>query len=163
MKPLKFFLPLVACMGLVACSNNTEANKTNAEEKPAATANTSSNSEDAIKAREKIMKEWGKASKTMGGMIKDPSTFNLEAFKAEAEKLKTDPWVHFAEGTKGGESKDEVWTKPAEFQAEIDKYKAALTAFDTALQSAKDVEGVKATFADVGATCKSCHKVFKAD
>ncbi|MFW2176721.1 MULTISPECIES: c-type cytochrome [unclassified Moraxella] len=114
-------------------------------------------------AREKIMKDWSKANKAMGAMVKDPTKFNAEQFKAEANKLNQDPWGHFADNAKGGDAKDAIWTDKAGFQQEIDKYKSAMTALTTATTTATNVDGVKAQFGDVGASCKSCHDKFKAD
>lgn len=114
-------------------------------------------------AREDIMKQYSRASKALRGMTEDPSKFNADELKQHAQTLSQDPWGHFPETAKGGESKDEIWTNPAEFQAQIDKYKSAVTALNTAVVSATSIDAVKTQIADVGASCKSCHTQFKAD
>lgn len=115
-------------------------------------------------AREDIMKSWGKANKAMNAMVKDPTKFDAQVIKTNAAKMAQDnPWVHFPESAKGGESKDAVWTDAAGFQQEIDRYKTAISALNTAAQSATNIDGVKTQIGDVGASCKSCHEKFKED
>lgn len=141
-------LTLASTVVLVGCNN---AGSTKAE----------SGSNDNQKKREAIMKDFGNANKTMGGMVKDPTTFNLEAFKAAGAKLNQDPWSLFTADAKGGRSKDEIWTKSDEFKAEIEKYKSAVVALNTAAQTATNADGVKAQFSAVGDACKSCHDKFR--
>ncbi|WP_019519492.1 c-type cytochrome [Faucicola boevrei] len=114
-------------------------------------------------AREDIMKQYSRASKALRGMTEDPSKFNADELKQHAQTLSQDPWVHFPATAKGGEAKDDVWTNPEEFQAQIDKYKSAVTVLNTAVVSATSIDAVKTQIADVGASCKSCHTQFKAD
>lgn len=114
-------------------------------------------------AREDIMKQFGRASKALRAMTEDPSKFNVDELKQHVQTLSQEPWGHFPETAKGGESKDEIWTNPTEFQAQIDKYKSAVTALNTAVSSATSIDSVKAQIADVGASCKSCHTQFKID
>lgn len=116
---------------------------------------------DNQKKREQIMKDWGNANKTMGGMVKDPATFKAEDFKAAAAKLNQDPWTLFTADSKGGRSKDEIWSKADDYKAEIDKYKSAVVALNTAAATATNVDGVKSQFASVGESCKSCHDKFR--
>lgn len=118
-------------------------------------------SNDNQKKRETIMKDFGNATKTMGGMVKDPATFNAEGFKAAGAKLNQDAWSLFTADSKGGRSKDEVWSKPDEYKAEIEKYKSAVVALNTTAQTATNADGVKTQFEAVGATCKSCHDKFR--
>lgn len=184
---LKFATPLMLAIALVGCNktektadvpavasptaptqvapvNNTATATANSANTATAVANTANMTPDQHKdAREDIMKSWGKASKAMGGMVKNPSTFNAGTFKAEADKLNQDPWGHFGAGTEGGESKPTVWSDSATFQQEIDKFKKASSALITAAGTATSVDGVKAQFGDVGASCKSCHDKFKED
>lgn len=116
---------------------------------------------DNQKKREAIMKEFGNANKTMGGMVKDPTTFNAEGFKAAGAKLNQDAWSLFTADSKGGRAKDEVWAKSDEFKAEVDKYKSAVVALNTAAQTATNADAVKLPLENVGATCKSCHDKFR--
>lgn len=112
-------------------------------------------------AREDIMHDWGAASKEMNAMLKDPSSFNADNFRAAAKKLDQDAWVHFPAGSEGGDAKPKIWQNPTAWQQEIDKYKQAVAALNTAAQSATSAADVQAQFNDVGASCKSCHQQFR--
>ena len=76
----KLATPLLLAVALVGCNkaDNTAASTTDAANMTA---------KQHMEAREDIMKSWGKASKAMGAMVKDPTTFNADTFKAEAEKI----------------------------------------------------------------------------
>lgn len=171
-------LPLCSIMFLTGCNKaetpkatapatekaTTEKTTTTTTTSNTATATAKESADVAHKTREKIMKEWGGAMKAMGGMIKDPSTFKADAFKAEASKLdNSDVWTHFAEGTKTKGTKDEIWSKATDFQAEVDKYKKAVIALNTATATATNVDAVKGAFGDVGASCKSCHQSYRIE
>lgn len=152
----KLATPLLLAVALVGCNkaDNTAASTTDAANMTA---------KQHMEAREDIMKSWGKASKAMGAMVKDPTTFNATTFKAEAEKMTQDPWGHFGPETKGGDSLDAIWTDTADFQQKIDNFKVAATALNTAAATATNVDGIKTQYADLGASCKSCHDKYKKD
>lgn len=185
---LKFATPLLVAMALVGCNKKEAAQTTTAASAPVTntTATTTNNGTSTIttvasatatattvdpnmtpeqhkKAREKIMKEWKHTNQTIGAMVKDPSKFDAAQVKAEAAKLNQNPWVHYPETAKGGEAKEEIWTDAAGFQQQIDKFKAAATALNTATGTATNVDGIKAQFGEVGASCKSCHEKYKKD
>lgn len=190
MTTIKLLSPLVIALALVGCgkkdqpaeapvatppattapaNNNTATSNTatadagTATNTATATATTNMTPEQHKDAREKIMKDWKKANQTMGGMVKNPSSFNVGTFKDAAAKLNQDAWAHFPAEAKGGDAKDSIWTDTAGFQQEVDKYKKAVTALNTATATATNVDAVKAQFGDVGASCKSCHEKFKKD
>lgn len=170
-----FALPLCSLLFLTGCNKDQTAmpKSTTTDKAPVATsspatttshtttATANENPEQASKTRVKMMKEWGNANKTMGSMIKDPSTFNADAFRAEAKKLEGDAWSHFGQGTKYDRAKAEIWTDTAGFQAEVDKYKNAVTALNTVASTATSADAVKGAFGEVGASCKSCHDKFR--
>ena len=56
-----------------------------------------------------------------------------------------------------------IWDKPDQFQAEVNKYKTAVTSLNAAAQTATSVDSIKAPFGEVGASCKSCHTAFRAE
>lgn len=183
---LKFATPLIVAMALVGCNKKTETSTTTTASAPATTVTASANGatatatvsttttsttavdpnmtpEDHKKARERIMKEWKKTSQTIGAMVKDPSKFDAAQVKAAAEKLNQNPWVHFPETAKGGEAKDEIWRDAAGFQQHIDKFKTAASALNAAAATATSVDDIKTQFADLSASCKSCHDKYKQD
>lgn len=170
-------LPLCSIMFLTGC-NKAETPKATAPATEKATSSTTTTTtttasntatasvkespEQASKTRVKIMKDWGSANKAMGSMLKDPSSFNAENFKAEAKKLDNEEiWKHFGEGTKYDRAMDEIWTKSADWQAEVDKYKKAVINLNTVASTATTPDAVKGAFGDVGASCKSCHDKFR--
>ena len=170
--------PLIMSLALLGCNKAEKVENTdNSVPAQANAATVTASSDGAVatatvanatpeahkKAREKIMKEWGKANKLMGSMIKDPTKFDAAEFKAAAAKLDQDVWVHFPADAKGGESKDTVWSDAAGFQAQIDKYKTAASALNAAAATATSADMVKTQQADVGASCKSGHEKFKKD
>ena len=172
-------LPLCTALFLTGCNKAEQAPKNPANATSSATSVTASgttatantgainyvqeSAEQATKARVKMMKAWGGSLKTLGGMLKNPSTFNADTVKAETAKLNTDPWVHFAPGTKADRAMSVIWDKPDQFQAEVNKYKTAVTSLNAAAQTATSVDSIKAPFGEVGASCKSCHTAFRAE
>lgn len=177
MQAIKILSPVLLVLALVGCNKEEKTAAPATEPTPAVTASSSASTASAtatapasdmtadqhITAREDIMGSFGGVMKSMRGMTEDPSKFNADEVKKHAETLSQDPWGHFPETAKGGSSKDEVWTQPDQFKAEIDKFKTAVEAFKTASQNATSIDAVKAQFGEVGASCKSCHTAFKLD
>lgn len=156
------FAPLLAFMvTFSACNQSQQATNSAASNTDNSSAPSAQNNVSHQNAREDIMEAWGAASKEMGAMIKDPASFNADNFRAAAQKLDQDAWVHFPAGSEGGESKPEIWQNPTAFQEEINKYKHAVAALNTAAQSATSAADVQAQFGEVGASCKSCHEQFR--
>lgn len=165
MQALKLFSPLLLVVALAGCNKQEPAKAPETATAPVAssTASATPATTDHITAREDIMGSYGDTMKAMRAISEDPSKFNAEEVKKHAETLSQDPWAHFPDTAKGGDAKEEVWTQPEQFKAEIDKYKSAVEAFKTASQNATSFDAVKAQFAEVGASCKSCHTGFKVD
>lgn len=156
-----------------AVSNSTQVVGSAVSETASAVVNTTTSVANAVNpnmtpaehqdAREDIMKQYGRTSKALRGMTEDPAKFNADELKKHVETLKQDPWGHFQDTAKGGDAKEEIWINPAEFQAQVDKYKTAVSALETAAANATSIDAVKAQIGDVGASCKSCHEKFKED
>ncbi|GAA0308268.1 c-type cytochrome [Psychrobacter aestuarii] len=119
-----------------------------------------------IKAREDIMKSWGDAMGVMGDMVKAPDTFDAAVFKEQAAFLADSadsPWTHFQDESAKGGAMDSVWSDADGFSSEADKFKQATDALNQAAQGASSVEDVQPAFAEVGASCKSCHTEYRAE
>jgi cytochrome c556 len=58
------------------------------------------------------------------------------------------------------QARAEVWTKPAEFQHEAERFTAAATTFDAAAK-AGDVAAMRAAAKELGGACKACHERFR--
>lgn len=136
---------MAAALGITACSS------------PATT--------DAdIKTRQNTMKGWSDATGIMGDMIEAPNTFDAAEFKAQAAFLakdSTSPWSHFENKDSMGNATEAVWSNKEGFAAEAEKFQQATTTLNNVAQSATQVSDVQPAFADVGASCKSCHTDFK--
>ena len=90
-------LPLCTALFLTGCNKAEQAPKNPANATSSATSVTASgttatantgainyvqeSAEQATKARVKMMKAWGGSLKTLGGMLKDPSTFNADTVR----------------------------------------------------------------------------------
>lgn len=117
-----------------------------------------------VKARQDMMKNYGDAVKVMGGMVKQPDTFNAEVFKEQAAFLAEDaknPWQHFESNEAVGNATEAVWAKSADFKAESENFQQVTAQLNQAAQTATSVDDVKPAFAEVGKSCKSCHTDFK--
>lgn len=120
---------------------------------------------EAVKSREDIMKNWKDAMEVMGGMVKNPDTFDAAKFQQEAQFLAEDAnnaWVHFHDANDVGGATSAVWDDANTFQSEVDRYKKATNDLNNAAQGASTVADIQPAFGAVSESCKSCHKQFKA-
>ena len=117
-------------------------------------------SEERKKANKTMMPEYS----SMGKMVKGDETYNVDQFKAAAATFSENarkPFDHFASDPQGnGDSLPSVWEKPAEFNAERDKFLAAVDDLNAKAQ-AGNLEEIKVAYGNVGASCKSCHDAFR--
>ncbi|MDR6954373.1 cytochrome c556 [Ancylobacter sp. 3268] len=129
-----------------------------------AVAATSVLAQDPIAEREKLMKEWGQATRPVGAMLKGSQPFDLAAVQAAldsyAKHAATMPSL-FPAGSGGGttEALPAVWTQNAEFNALFVKFGADAAAARAAIT---DEASFKANFPDVVRTCGTCHQTFRA-
>jgi cytochrome c556 len=114
--------------------------------------------------RRAAFKELLREFEPMGTMLRD-NAFDAQRFAAQAAKVKAlsdRPWQYFEPGTQypPSHAKDEVWSKPAEFDAQR---QAFLTATDklAAVAGTKDAKVAAAAFQAAEKTCKDCHDGFK--
>lgn len=147
MKTLSLITALSAALLLTACGSSA----------------TTAESAD-IKARQQLMQDWRGASDILKGMSENPANFNADVLKEQANFLAgstAQAWGLFNENAKGGDAKDEVWTDAAGFQAKQAEFDAAVTALQTASQTATQLSDVEPLMGKVGESCGSCHKVYK--
>lgn len=119
-----------------------------------------------VKARQDMMKNYGDAMKVMGGMVKEPDTFDLPVFQEQAAFLASDaknPWSHFEDEEAIGNAKPEVWSNNADFLAEAENFQQVTAKLNEVAQSSTTLEEIKPAFGDVGKSCKSCHTEFQVD
>lgn len=120
-----------------------------------------------IKARQQYMKEWRGLNKKMGDILKkhNAASFPADSFAALAAQLNEtagEPWQHYNAGSDGAgsDASADVWRKPQEFQAAIERFNTAAAALDKAAKSG-NYDAVKTAFDKVGQSCKACHQSFK--
>ena len=117
-----------------------------------------------VKARQDIMKNFGDAMKVMGGMAKEPDTFDADVFKEQATFLAEEsknPWSHFNNPGMVGGAKDAVWSNADGFKAEAENFQKVTAELATAAQTATSIDEVMPAFKPVGDSCKSCHTDFQ--
>ncbi|MDE2579272.1 MAG: cytochrome c [Hyphomicrobiales bacterium] len=119
----------------------------------------------AIKARQEILKGFGKAAKPVGAMAKGEAPFDLavvqNALKTFAEGSKKLPGLFPDDSKEGGDTEalPRIWDEKAKFNAGYDKLAADSTA---ALAAIKDEASFKANAGKVFGDCKACHDDYRA-
>lgn len=130
--------------------------------------------EDAIRARQGIMRVVGLNFGPVAGMAQDKIPFNKDAFVANATRLESvwamDASRFFTPGTDKPVSgskiagftdvKPEVWSDPKKFKQAFDDNTAAITKLAAAARSG-DEKAMKAAAGNVGKACKGCHDDFR--
>jgi len=120
--------------------------------------------EEAIDARQKLMKEQGAAMKSIQDKLKASDT-NIAA---EAQKLvetsKRIPAL-FPEGSldpSTSRAKPEIWQKPSEFEGNARSLNQKATALEASAKSGADVQALAAAATNIGrTTCGACHDAFR--
>ena len=114
-------------------------------------------------AQKNLMKSFGGAAKTLGGMASGEVAFDATAAEAaKAVLLAGSAEISIKFATAGNDpaskAKPEIWTGWDDFVAKAKGLGDAAAALDVA-----SVEGVKAGMAAVGGACKACHTANRAD
>ena len=145
------YLPLIALTLLItACGDN------NAKD-PALYPN------ENIRDRQTAFKVIGGDMTLLSNAINGSAAFDKAKFDQQVADLVQHaerPFAYFGDNDKGGKSRPEVWLNPQGFDAEKQKFLAAVAAFQQANQH-NDQAQIKATFNAISQTCKSCHDSFK--
>lgn len=120
--------------------------------------------EDAIEYRQAAFKLIGNV---FGGRLapvaREEVDFNAEEVENNAEILKvliSLPWVAFEDETKGGDTKDSVWSNKADFDQKAEDSVVAVKELEEAAESG-DLGKFKAAFGKVGQSCKACHDAYR--
>jgi cytochrome c556 len=118
---------------------------------------------DPVVERQAIMKAFGTTMKDASGLSSGRTPWNPALAKstmttaaANAKKLKTLFPTDTGANPKAF-SAPAVWTAKADFNKRLDDLAAAATAG----AKATDAAGMKASVATIGASCKSCHDVYR--
>lgn len=131
--------------------------------------------EDAIRARQSIMRVVALNFGPMANMAQDKAPYNKEAFQANAARLEQvwamDPGKFFIDGTDKPvagakiasftDAKPEVWSKNKDFKANYDKAGQEIKKLAEVAKTG-DEKAMKAQAGEVGKACKACHDDFRA-
>lgn len=119
---------------------------------------------DVVKERQKLLKEFGTATKPVGGMLRGNPPFDLAQVQAALDlyvkNAKVLPTL-FPDGS--GDDPDTealpaIWTNKADFDARFAKLAADATAARAAIT---DEASFKANFPGVIRNCGGCHDLYR--
>lgn len=118
---------------------------------------------DPITARKNLMKDNNAQGRILRDMADGKQPFDLAAAKKALVSFQTSAAALpnlFPESSKAGDTRaaPAIWEKSADFKAAAAKFAADAKAAEA---STKDVETLKAAFAEVGKNCGSCHQAFR--
>ncbi|NDV12581.1 c-type cytochrome [Crenobacter caeni] len=115
-------------------------------------------------ARVKDFKAILRSFEPMGVVVRDRAPYRKDEFARLAASLKAAapaPFARFAAGSQANSrAKAEIWSQPARFDAEKKQFIVAVDALNKAAQ-AGDLAAIRASYGQVGQSCKSCHDVFR--
>jgi cytochrome c556 len=120
-----------------------------------------------VKERMDAMSDIGKAMKTIGLMVKGNNAFDSakahDAASAISRNATRIPEL-FPHGSAGkpSEATLEIWENWDEFAAMAEQMKADSDALASVAENAADAATIRAQFANVGKSCGSCHRKFRA-
>jgi cytochrome c556 len=114
------------------------------------------------------MEAIGKASKAIKRAL-DASPADLATVRSNAAKIadlsqKAGGWFHAGTGpdvAKTG-AKPEIWQNEQDFTGKLGDFQKAATAFN-AVAAGSDVDSIKASFGDLGKSCKACHDKYRKE
>ncbi len=112
-------------------------------------------------ARQDLMKSFGGAAKTLGGMAGGDVAFDAAAAEAAkaaliAASAETAAKFEVNAADPGSKSKPDVWTNWDDFALKAKALNDAATALD-----ATTVEGLQAGMGAIGGACKACHTAYR--
>ena len=100
----------------------------------------------------------------MGKMVKGDEAFSQGKFKeltAVFTQNAKKPFDHFQNDPQGnGDALPAVWTQPDDFKSKQSEFFAAVDELNAQSQNGR-LEGITAAYNNVGASCKSCHDVYR--
>jgi len=133
----------------------------------AVTAHSDEGKTEAQKARHHHYEELGDAFKAVrdNSRADPPDWAALEKAAKTIVEASIDQQKWFAKGTgpEAGKTRalPEIWSKPDEFTAAQKMFTDRAPKVSAAVK-AKDADGLKAAFKDLGGACKNCHDTFRA-
>ena len=118
--------------------------------------------------RHEGMEKIGDTNKLLRREITSSSPF-MPAIQSGAATIaglsvRANGWFPKGTGPERGKTgaKPEIWQKPQDFAAKLHGFQAAARAFNAAARSG-DMAAIKASYADLGGTCKACHDSYRSE
>ena len=117
--------------------------------------------------RHEGMEDIGDATKALSREMKAdaPDVAAVRTHAATIARLapEVSRWFPAGTGPDVGKTraKAEIWQKPEDFAAKTRAFQGAARSFDAAAK-AGDVAAIKASFGELGKTCKACHDPYRA-
>jgi cytochrome c556 len=179
-KEIRMKYVAIAAFGLLAACQQPAANQAESRDANAATVPAEApkaaglgpapSREAALKLmhdRHEDMERIGKAVKATGRALKSDSP-DLAVIRSSAEIIarlspQIPSWFPAGTGPDVGKThaKPAIWEKPEDFVQKARDFDAVAKAHDAAARGG-DVNAIKASFADLGKSCKSCHDPYRA-
>jgi cytochrome c556 len=165
---------LVACGQNAAPTNNEAANVTNSAAPienaviPAAAPATKGEALKVMHERHEGMEQIGKSTKAIKRQLDSSAPDVAEIQKAAATiaelAAKSPNWFPLGTGPDVGKTgaKPEIWQTYPDFVSKDRDFGKAAQAFDATARSG-DLSQIKAGFADLGKSCKSCHDKYRSE
>ena len=116
--------------------------------------------------RHEGMETIGKTNKVLRREVAAENVAGIRAGARTMASLSGKASTWFAKGT-GPEightgAKPEIWQKPADFSARLRDFQTASKALHQAAAKG-EIAAIKASYANLGKTCKACHDSYRAD
>lgn len=127
---------------------------------------TTAASASPVEDRQALMKDIGRSMGVLGPVMKGDKPFEAGAVQTaldnlKADALKMDAGTLFPKGSESGDTaaSPKIWEDAAGFQADIDHFRTATAAAADA--KPQDVDALRVSMKDVGASCGTCHQAFR--
>ena len=118
--------------------------------------------QDPIAEREKLMKEWGQATRPVGAMLQGKASFDLATVQTALDSYVKNAAVLPTLFPEGSQAKTDalpaVWSRNDEFKALFAKFGTDAAAAKAAIT---DEASFKANFPGVVQSCGTCHDSFR--
>jgi cytochrome c556 len=132
-----------------------------------ASATIAADPDEAVTARQEILKNMGKEMKALGAIAKGDIESDRAALIDSAKHMyaqSAGPWVYFGQETSvarvDNKAKSTIWSDPKGFQTAQQNFIKAASELNQVAATGKP-DDVRAKIDALGAACGACHKNFK--
>ncbi|MDO4427867.1 MAG: cytochrome c [Moraxella sp.] len=162
--PLAFVVALSLLLSACPSTDKKDGNKppqnaaTHTDNKPA--------NPSPIKARQDLMHRWGKATRQLQAMTKNPAEFDRATLTQNLDELdgsQAQMWAYFDGDALAIDNKVNRLIKdnPSDYQAHIERFTAAFNALKNTAYRTPHLDTLTPLIEKVNQECKACHKHYK--